>query len=111
MRLQTREREREREDNSNKQQRHKHNNDGGRFFVPIRDVDYNRGGGRGIVIRHPPVNRGGGGKAGTGVVKYKNSDFEASGTKSVTFLHQIFIINQSVLDPYQFQNLTAAGAF
>ena len=60
---------REREDNSNKQQRHKHNNDGGRFFVPIRDVDYNRGRGSGIVIRHPPVNRGGGGKAGTGVVK------------------------------------------
>ena len=28
-----------------------------------------------------------------------------------SLLHQICIVNQSVLDPYQFQNLSAASAF
>ena len=32
------------------------------FFTILWDVDYNRGGGRGIVDRHPPVNGGGEGR-------------------------------------------------
>ena len=68
-------------------------------FVPIRDVDNNRGGGAELLSDTPCKQRGGG-KAGTRVVKYENSDFEASGAKRITFASDV-IINQSVLDPYQ----------
>ena len=42
-----------------------------RFFIPIRDVENNRGGARNC-YQTPPCKQRGGGKAGTGVVKYEN---------------------------------------
>ena len=41
------------------------------FFIPIRNVDNNRGGGAGNCYKPPPCKQRGGGKAGTRVGKYK----------------------------------------
>ena len=60
----------------------------GRFVIPIRDVDNNRGGARNC-YHTPPCKQRGGVKAGTGVVKYRNYDFEASGTKRVIFASDV----------------------
>ena len=70
---------------------------------------HNRGGGN--CFQTPPCKQRGGRKAGTGVVKYTNQDILRPQAIKGSLLHQICIINQSVLDPYQFQNLSAAGAF